>query len=154
MITVKAIRVHHKETPIWIGQNSYVHFFKKDRVYAIAYLNKTYNLGFDLELIDFKMTKYQGSEKAKSYESEVYLKGKKNIISMNEPLKYGGYTFYQSSFEPSKEGGDPVVSILSVNRDPGRVLKYFGSALIVIGIALLFYRRKIIKKSLKKIYFI
>ena len=121
-------------------------FFKDDRVYAMTYANKTYDLGFDLELIDFRMTKYQGSEKAKSYESEVHLKDKTILISMNEPLKHGGYTLYQSSFEPSKDGGEPVVSILSVNRDPGRVLKYLGSALIVAGIILLFYRRKMNRK--------
>ena len=141
-VTVKAIRVSHQGNNVWFGQNSYVHFFKGNRVYAVAYLNKTYNLNFDLELIDFRMAKYQGSEKAKTYESEVRLKDKKIIISMNEPLKYGGWTFYQSSFEPDKDGREPVVSILSVNKDPGRVLKYFGSLLIVVGIALLFYRRK------------
>ena len=145
-ITLKAIRANHQGYPIWIGQNAYVRFFKDNRVYVMAYLNKTYNLGFDLELIDFRMTKYQGSEKAKSYESEVRLKDKITVVSMNEPLKYGGWTFYQSSFEPSKEGGEPVVSILSVNRDPGRALKYTGSALIVAGVALLFYRRKMVKK--------
>ena len=144
--TLKAIRVRHQGHSLWIGQNSYIRFFKDNRVYVMAYLNKTYNLGFDLELIDFRMTKYQGSEKAKSYESEVRLRDKTTVISMNEPLKYGGWTFYQSSFEPSKEGGEPVVSILSVNRDPGRALKYTGSALIVAGVAFLFYRRKLVKK--------
>ena len=143
--TLKAIRVIHEGDSVWMGQNAYVRFFKGDRVYAMAYLNKAYDLGFDMELLDFRMTKYQGSEKAKSYESEVRFEGQTRIISMNEPLKHKGYTFYQSSFEPSEDGGDPIVSILSVNRDPGRGLKYFGSALIVMGIALLFYRRKISK---------
>lgn len=142
-LTLKTIRVTHQGNSVWIGQNSYVRFFKGDRVYAMTYANKTYDLGFDLKLIDFRMTKYQGSEKAKSYESEVQLKDKTIVISMNEPLKHGGYTFYQSSFEPSNDGGEPTVSILSVNQDPGRVLKYLGSALIVAGIILLFYRRKI-----------
>ncbi len=142
-ITLKAIRVVHRGKSVWLGQNSYVQFFQRDQVYAMTYSNKTYNLGFDLELLDFRVKKYQGSEKAKEYESEVRFKDQTTVISMNEPLKYGGWTFYQSSFEPSEDDSDPVVSILSVNRDPGRVLKYFGSILIVAGIALLFYRRKI-----------
>lgn len=143
--TLKAIRVTHQENSVWLGQNSYARFFKGDRVYAVGYLNKTYHLDFDLELIDFRMTTYQGSEKAKSYESEVRFKDKTTIISMNEPLKHNGWTFYQSSFELPKTKEDPFVSILSVNRDPGRPLKYFGSLLIVTGIILLFYRRRMNK---------
>ncbi len=140
---VKAIHVQLNGHSAWMGQNSYVRFFKEDRVYAMAYLNKTYRLDFDLELLDFKMTAYPGSSKAKSYESEVRLKGQTKIISMNEPLQYGGWTFYQSSFEPPQAKEGAFASILSVNRDPGRPVKYFGSFLIVIGAALLFYRRKI-----------
>ena len=144
--TLKAIHVRHQGNLAWIGQNAYVRFFKGDRVYAMAYLNKTYNLGFDLELKDFKISKYQGSEKAKSYESLVRIEDKDILISMNEPLKYGGYTFYQSSFEAPKKEGEAYVSILSVNRDPGRILKYIGAFCIVAGIALLFFRRKMFKK--------
>ena len=144
-MTLKAVRVNHQGNSVWLGQNSYARFFKEDRVYAMGYLNKTYNLDFDLELIDFRMTTYQGSEKAKSYESEIRFKDKTTIISMNEPLKLDGWTFYQSSFEPPKNKEDSFASILSVNQDPGRPLKYFGSLLIVMGITLLFYRRRMNK---------
>lgn len=142
-MTLKAIHVSYLDQSVWLGQNSYAQFFKKDRVYVMSYLNKTIPLGFDLKLIDFKQTNYQGSFKAKSYESKVQLEGKTHIISMNEPLKHKGFTFYQSSFEAGEEGGEAIVSILSVGKDPGRILKYFGSSLIVAGVALLFYRRKI-----------
>ena len=103
--TLKAVHVTHDGHSAWLGQNGYARFFKKDRVYALAYLNKTYELGFDLKLTDFRIKKYQGSEKAKSYESEVSFNGQKTIISMNKPLKHKGWTLYQSSFESSKEGG-------------------------------------------------
>ena len=62
------------------------------------------------------------------------------LISMNEPLKYNGFTFYQASFEEG-EGGRPVASILSVNYDPGRWIKYLGSLMIVLGTLHLFYFR-------------
>ncbi|MCZ0932092.1 MAG: cytochrome c biogenesis protein ResB [Oligoflexia bacterium] len=142
--TLKAIRVKHDGQSVWLGQNSYVRFFKEDRLYVLAYLNQTQALGFSLNLLDFKITNYQGSSKAKSYESQVEMEdGAQILISMNEPLKYKGWTFYQSSFIEPKKAGDSYVSVLSVNRDPGRILKYIGSALIVIGIILLFYRRKL-----------
>ncbi len=140
--TLQALKVHYKDSFSWVGENAYVRFFTKNRVYAFGYLNKTKSLGFDLKLIDFRMTKYQGSEKAKSYESEVEVLGETKIISMNEPLKYRGYTFYQSSFEEN-EKGEAKTSILSVNRDPGRIVKYIGSFFIVAGIALLFLKRRL-----------
>ena len=94
------------------------------------------------------MDRYQGTMRAASYESDVQVKqngvsGEKTTISMNEPLKYNGFTFYQSSFQQD-DFGRPTMSILSVNRDPGRPWKYLGSLLIVLGAIHLFYfkRRK------------
>ncbi len=62
------------------------------------------------------------------------------LISMNNPLKMRGFTFYQASFEQDNMG-NPTASILSVNRDPGRFLKYLGSLLICLGAIHLFYMK-------------
>ena len=59
------------------------------------------------------------------------------LISMNEPLVYGGYTFYQASYV--MEEGRPPISVFSVNYDPGRVVKYAGAIIMVLGIILMFY---------------
>ena len=163
--TVKALRVRHGEESVWLGQNSYIRFYKKDKMYALAYLNKTIPLDFELRLLDFKIENYQGTQKAKSYQSWVEIRdstpksvsqtdagqqeasqqnpAQKIVISMNEPLKYKNWTFYQSSFLEPEEPDLAYTSILSANRDPGRALKYIGSALIVLGIVLLFYRRSL-----------
>ena len=169
--TVKAILVEHEAKSAWLGQNSHIKFYKEDRVYVLSYLNKTKKLNFDLKLLDFKIKNYQGSKKAKEYESEVEIldnristrknsnnekassvisknetpNAKKVLISMNEPLKYKGWTFYQSSFTAPENPEDSYQSILSVNYDPGRALKYIGSIWIVLGVVLLFYRRRIFK---------
>jgi cytochrome c biogenesis protein ResB len=63
------------------------------------------------------------------------------LISMNDPLKHASFTFYQASFE-SDPSGRPTASVLSVNRDPGRALKYFGSLLLVLGAMHLFYMKR------------
>ncbi|MGI9548479.1 MAG: cytochrome c biogenesis protein ResB [Bdellovibrionales bacterium] len=144
--TLKAIQVRYKKNVSWIGENSYARFYTSKEVYAFGYVNKTQSLGFDLKLIDFHRTKYQGSPKDKTYESEVEVFGERKLITMNEPLKYKGYTFYQSSFEED-EKGEATISILSVNRDPGRWVKYAGSFLIVLGIALLFLKRKLFQRK-------
>ncbi|MDE0092115.1 MAG: hypothetical protein OXN83_02380, partial [Oligoflexia bacterium] len=82
--TLKAIKVEHDGQFVWMGQNSYVRFFKEDKVYAFAYLNKTQALSFSLKLLDFKITNYQGTNRAKSYESQVEMEeGSKILISMN-----------------------------------------------------------------------
>ena len=139
--TLPAVAVSWKGQRIWTARGAYTQFYEKDKMFAFGYLNQTHPLGFSIKLLDFRMQKYQGSDKAKSYESEVEVFGKKHIISMNEPLKTGGYTFYQSGFEEDGDGRTDI-SILSVNKDPGRFVKYTGAGLIVLGIVLLFYRRK------------
>ena len=140
--TLPSVRVSYKKNEARLGLNSFVRFYDSRRVYAIGYLHKKKPLNFSLKLLDFKMTPYQGSQKAKTYESKVRFSQKEIIISMNEPLKLNGYTFYQSSYELDEEG-QPTISILSINRDPGRFVKYAGSLLLVLGVLLLFFRKKI-----------
>ena len=140
--TLPAIQVSYQKETVWIGRNSHTQFYKKDRVYALGYLNKRKELGFSLRLLDFRKTNYQGSGKAKTYESFVETPEGKVLISMNEPLKLRGYTFYQAGFEEGN-GEESEASILSVNQDPGRPLKYGGGGAVVLGIILLFYRKKI-----------
>lgn len=69
-----------------------------------------------------------------NYKSYVKVNGSLKVdeIYMNEPLKYGGYTFYQSSYQIQPNA--PALSIFSVNKDPGRVLKYLGSLILCAGI--------------------
>ena len=55
-------------------------------------------------------------------------------IMMNEPLHYQGFTLYQSSYDISP--GKRKASIFSVNRDPGRWVKYIGAIILVFGIAI------------------
>ncbi len=134
----------------WVGLNSVVKFFVEDKVFYFSYGNRRIDVGFDIELVDFRVGNYQGTNRAMTYESDVFVEelGKVNI-SMNEPMKHNGYTFYQASFE--KDGtGAPVASILSVNRDPGRPIKYLGSFLIVLGSIVLFYFRRAKIFRLKK----
>jgi hypothetical protein len=109
----------------------------------IQYTKKRLTLPFYIFLEKFKIGNDPGTMKAASYQSDVMVKDvpnavdKKANISMNEPLKYGGYTFYQASY--SIEEGRPPVSVFSVNFDPGRQIKYWGSLIMVLGILVMFY---------------
>ena len=64
------------------------------------------------------------------------------IISMNEPYKHAGYTIYQASFQEDEVTREPTASVFSINRDPGRWVKYLGSLILTLGIVSLFYQRR------------
>lgn len=147
-LTSQAIRIEYR-TPDskelksqWMGLGSLLKLYSDNQVYVVSFANRKIPMGFKLKLKDFRVGRYQGTVRAASYESLVEAPEKGEVlISMNEPLKHGGFTFYQASFN-SDEGGRPVASILSVNWDPGRSIKYFGSALIVLGTMHLFYLKR------------
>lgn len=141
-ITHPAIKIRRDGEEYWLALNSVLKFFTKDSMYWVSYANRRIDLGFPLTLVKFNVGRYQGTMRAATYESQVMVPGKGEVvISMNEPLKHAGFTFYQASFEQD-EMGKPTASILSVNYDPGRWIKYLGSALIVWGSIMLFYFRR------------
>jgi hypothetical protein len=87
--------------------------------------------------------------------------GEKILITLNEPQSFAdprtglSYRMYQESFQGPFKPGDRTFdelagptdrdelweSVLTVNYDPGRGLKYFGCLLVVAGIATMFYMR-------------
>ncbi len=98
---------------------------------------KILELPFYLKLDDFILLKYPGSMSASSYESNVILIDTPNSIReehkiyMNNTLDYGGFLFFQSSYDKDEKG-----TILSVNHDPGKWPTYLGYALLTIGMFL------------------
>ena len=147
-LTSQAIRIEYR-TPgsaelksQWMGLGSLLKLYSDDQVYVLSFANRKIPMGFKVKLKDFRVGRYQGTVRAASYESLVEVpEAGEALISMNEPLKHGGFTFYQASFN-SDDAGRPVASILSVNWDPGRGIKYLGSALIVLGTMHLFYLKR------------
>lgn len=146
--TTSAILVQYKEQKQWIQLNDIVRLFTKDGAYILKYGQKQVDIGEDLFLKKFSIGHYQGTRRAMAYESVVEVPGLgEHLISMNEPLHYKGYTFYQASFQQDPKTGEPIASILSVNKDPGRWMKYIGSLIIVLGIIHLFWFRQRQKKK-------
>ena len=137
-----AVQIDFLGKQYWLGIDTALQLYTKDSVYFITYANKRIDLGFNMTLDHFDVENYEGTQMAKSYKSIVDVTGVgQKEISMNEPLKHKGFTFYQSSFEQDRNG-KPSASILSVNYDPGRFLKYLGSLLIVSGAIVMFYFKK------------
>jgi len=125
--------------------------------FSITYGPREILLPFSLELIDFQLERYPGSNSPSSYASEVILvdemKGirKPYRIYMNNVLNYGGFRFFQSSYDNDEKG-----TILSVNHDYlGTLVTYIGYALLFLAMFLSFFEKtgrfRYLLKSSKKI---
>lgn len=126
----QSLLVNGKEVDVYFGRNSI-------------------NLPFSIYLEKFYKKDYPGSTTPMSYESDVKVNGTGELIkiAMNEPLKHGGYTFYQSSY--ILQPGRPPVTVLSVNKDPGRWVKYSGSLILCLGIVVYTLMRSRVYKKAK-----
>lgn len=101
----------------------------------ISLKRKSQPLPFSITLKDFRKINYPGTDKAKEFESDLIIHDGKiswpATISMNKPLRYKGYTFYQSSFE---QRPDIEVTVLSVVQNVGRAFPYISTLIIFLGL--------------------
>lgn len=114
-----------------VGQSETVKIGKLD--YTFFYGTKTHTLPFSIKLNDFIAQKYPGTEKSySSFESQVTVQNKAEVfdarIFMNNILDYGGYRFFQSSFDPDEKG-----TVLSVSHD------FWGTNITYLGYFLLYF---------------
>ena len=104
---------------------------------------------FSIKLLDFRYDKYIGTRQAKNFSSLVRLidkeKGvdRKILISMNNPLRYSGRTFYQSSFLTNESG-----TILSVVENPGWMIPYI--CCMLVGIGMMFHFADALNQFMRK----
>jgi hypothetical protein len=146
----KAILVGIGDEQHWIRSNQPIKLFSQGKSIRLSLTKRTLKLPYEFTLTKFKMDKNPGTNSPASYESFVKLftneGAQKHHVYMNNPLKYAGFTFYQASYfqDESRNYG----SVLSVNFDPGRFWKYFGSLILVLGSTWHFYiNRKKVKTS-------
>ncbi len=96
-------------------------------------------LPFKLTLKDFRHDRYPGTNIPRNFSSQVHLADpEKNesrdvLIYMNNPLRYGGLTFYQASF-----GKDDRLSILQVVDNKAWLAPYLACAMVLLGLAIQF----------------
>lgn len=100
-------------------------------------------LPFTVRLESFQKFAYPGSSMAREYESIVsIIDGDvtwQSPIRMNEPLRYKGYTLYQSSFI---DVGGQQLSVLAVVRNAGRVFPYISSIVMCVGLLIHLWTRR------------
>lgn len=119
--------------PTWIPYGATV--FSNEMRAAFRMTASEADLGFVVELVDFKRTFYPGTSQAASFSSDVIVhnhqEGDRKVhISMNNPMVHNGWKFFQSSFVE----GTPEYSVFSVGYDPGVPIVYAGCIILILGL--------------------
>jgi len=108
------------------------------KTYRMNLRNIRYYKPYSLYLVKFRFDRYEGTQKAKNFSSEVVIRDEQGrevrdqTIKMNDPLRYAGETFYQSSFDPDESG-----TILQVVQNPGWLIPYISC--VVVGVGMLIH---------------
>ena len=111
-----------------------------DRTWQLSLRLRRYYKPFALQLLKFSFDKYPGSDIPKNFSSRVRVlqadtgEDREVLIKMNNPLRYGGETFYQSGYDEN----DPRVTILQVVRNPSWLTPYVACALVGVGLVIQF----------------
>jgi hypothetical protein len=109
------------------------------RAYDLILRLRRYYIPFNLQLLEFKHDIYAGTDIPKNFSSQVRVlnpatgEDREVKIKMNTPLRYGGLTFYQASFDQDDRG-----SILEVVRNPSWVTPYLACLLVGVGLGVQF----------------
>ena len=160
----------NESEPVWIpwGRPTAVNSEKGD--WFVAFSPKLLQLPFSLKLNDFIVERNEGSESVAMWTSEVSLieshsqatqssiEGSTNGLSshivsdrsvwMNHPTWFKGWKIAQASWNP----GDLSQSTLQIKREPWWVtgLTWLGSAMVTVGVAIMFYGRTVTRKLSKQ----
>ncbi|MEX0654273.1 MAG: cytochrome c biogenesis protein ResB [Phycisphaeraceae bacterium] len=109
------------------------------RTYHIALRFKRTYKPYTLHLLEFRHDRFVGTQTPRNFSSRIRLvdptqnEDREAVISMNNPLRYDGATFYQSAY---KEGD--VGTVLQVVRNPGWLLPYVACSLVALGMLIHF----------------
>jgi ResB-like family len=116
-----------------------------DKTYYMALRHKRTYQPYTMHLIKGETIYYQGTERPKSYSSTILLidpsrnEKREVTISMNNPLRYGGETFFQSGMNGAVIDGRPMTfTVLQVVRNPGWLMPYISCAMVSIGMIIHF----------------
>ncbi|HEX4666642.1 MAG TPA: cytochrome c biogenesis protein ResB [Chthoniobacterales bacterium] len=103
--------------------------------YSLTMRQRRFYKQFALTLLDFAHDRYAGTDIPKNFSSRVRLidfqrgENREVLISMNDPLRYRGFTFYQSGFDNNDK-----TSILQVVKNPAMLLPYIACGLVALGL--------------------
>ena len=111
--------------------------------YAVSLRHRSWELPFSIRLDKFTRELYPGTNIPKVFASNVTkidASGNQPIkITMNEPLRYRGYTLYQASWGPSNAGPqDRLYSSFAVVKDPAEQIPLIACCIMALGLVFQF----------------
>jgi hypothetical protein len=115
-------------------------FTYEGRRYQLVLRPQRFYKPFSLYLVEFRFDRYPGTEIPKNFSSRVRVQrpdtgeDREVLIYMNNPLRYGGETFYQADWDKEDEKG----TILQVVRNPSWLTPYFACLLVGAGMVVQF----------------
>jgi hypothetical protein len=156
------IRIEHggKSAEQWVPAGWQISMPAGGKEVQVAYGWKQIPLPVALELLDFEVQRNEGSDSPAGFKSTVRVSNAEGESAtgqcwMNNPFSYPGqwwrtwsgltFKMSQASWNPDNLGQ----STIQILRDPGWLLKWIGSLLIVSGIFMLFYVKKF-RRPMKK----
>ena len=110
-------------------------FTVNDHSYALVMRQRRFYKQFALTLLHFAHDRYAGTDIPKNFSSRVRLvdfgrnENREVLISMNDPLRYRGFTFYQAGFDNSDK-----TTILQVVKNPAMLMPYIACGLVALGL--------------------
>lgn len=132
-----------RQAILWGMQNRPEVFVAADTPWLIRLQRQRWKLPFTIVLDDFTRKLHPGTNMPSEFMSDIRKieDGSEQPIhiAMNEPLRYKGYTFFQSSWGPQDAApGDPLFSTFSVVRNPADHFPLYACIVITIGLVLHF----------------
>lgn len=111
---------------VWRGELAPWTFKVGDEEFAVSIGRRVYALPFDVTLEKFIRETHPGTDQARSFSSQVIVKhdgqsgsGESKLITMNQPLRHGGFAFFQSSFDvEAADRGGVQASMFQVVSNP------------------------------------
>ncbi len=137
LILIGAFITHH------FGLDGLMHIREGQKAKTFTVENRIIHLPFSITLKDFNLERYPGSRSPSQFSSDVIVTDDikntsfKANIYMNNTLNYGGYKFFQTSYDEDEKG-----TVLTVNKDPGVIITYLGYAFLFLGLILILFDKK------------
>lgn len=146
------IQQNGKVTEQWVPAGWEIAFPTTPGPTGIAYGWKLVQLPIGLELLDFEVQRDEGTDRPASFKSTLRITTPDGDSAtgqcwMNHPFSYPGawwrtwtgltYKMSQASWNPENLSQSTV----QILRDPGWLLKWIGSLLVVAGVFMMFYLR-------------
>jgi hypothetical protein len=103
--------------------------------YQLVMRQRRFYKQFAITLLHFAHDRYAGTDIPKNFSSRIRLvdfqrnENREVLISMNDPLRYRGFTFYQAGFENNDK-----TTILQVVRNPAMLMPYIACGLVALGL--------------------